>query len=97
MRKEQISDALNLLEDAVLEETDRLRNREGKGLDTEGREESNREDSSMSNWVFSSFLSSESMMPLFLAIFREPISLVALAYRTFMPALHASYPRAVAR
>ena len=35
MRKEQISDALNLLEDSVLEETDRLRNREGKGLDTE--------------------------------------------------------------
>ena len=45
MRKEQISDALNLLDDAILEETDRLRNREGKGLDTEGREESNREDS----------------------------------------------------
>ena len=30
MRKEQISDALNLLEDSVLEETDRLRNREGR-------------------------------------------------------------------
>ena len=30
MRKEQISDALNLLDDAILEETDRLRNREGR-------------------------------------------------------------------
>lgn len=31
MRKEQISDALNLLDDAILEETDRIRNREESG------------------------------------------------------------------
>ena len=46
---------------------------------------------------FSSFLSSVSIVPLFLAIFRVPISLDAFAYSTRIPALHASYPNAVAR
>ena len=38
MRKEQISDALNLLDDAILEETDRLRNREGRKRSTGERQ-----------------------------------------------------------
>lgn len=39
MRKEQISDALNLLDDAILEEADRIRNREEKAVSRESGQE----------------------------------------------------------